>query len=156
MSLPSTYKHAVFPAAGKPLVIEEAPLKGPGKGEVLVKVEACGVCFSDMFAQNNVMGGGFPICPGHEIIGRVAAVGEGVTAWKVGDRAGGGWHGGHDGSCTACHKGWFQMCDNQVINGETKPGGCKLLTSLSASLPSFKIHLHRGPDGYNLYPLCDD
>lgn len=69
----------------------------PGPGEVLVKVEACGVCFSDMFAQNNIMGGGFPLTPGHEIIGRVAAVGDGVSLWKVGDRIGAGWHGGHDG-----------------------------------------------------------
>lgn len=58
MSLPQTYKQAVFKAAGQPLVIEDAPLNLPGKGEILVKVEACGVCFSDMYAQNNVMGGG--------------------------------------------------------------------------------------------------
>lgn len=58
MTLPKTYKHAVFKEAGKPLTIEETDLKLPGKGEVLIKVEACGVCFSDMFAQHNVMGGG--------------------------------------------------------------------------------------------------
>lgn len=88
-----------------------------------------------------------PIVPGHEIIGRVAEVGEGVAPWKIGDRVGGGWHGGHDGkyrhlvavflfakvicslvsigTCYTCKKGWNQMCDNQVINGETKAGGCK-------------------------------
>ncbi|OAG01986.1 alcohol dehydrogenase 1 [Paraphaeosphaeria sporulosa] len=123
MSLPQTYKQAVFKAQGQPLVIEEAPLKLPGKGELLVKVEACGVCFSDMFAQQNIMGGGFPMVPGHEIVGKVAAIGEGVELWKEGDRVGGGWHGGHDGVCKACKKGFFQMCDNQVINGETKAGG---------------------------------
>jgi Zn-dependent alcohol dehydrogenase len=58
MFLPKTFKQAVFKAAGAPLTIEEAELKMPGKGEVLVKVEACGVCYSDMFAQNNIMGGG--------------------------------------------------------------------------------------------------
>jgi Zn-dependent alcohol dehydrogenase len=58
MALPQTYKHAVFKAQGQPLVIENVPLQLPSKGEVLVKVEACGVCFSDTFAQNNVMGGG--------------------------------------------------------------------------------------------------
>jgi Zn-dependent alcohol dehydrogenase len=57
-ALPKTYKHAVFKEKGQPLVIEEATLQQPGKGELLVKVEACGVCFSDMFAQINVMGGG--------------------------------------------------------------------------------------------------
>jgi hypothetical protein len=58
MSLPKTYKHAIFKEHGQPLVIEEVPLEQPGHGELLVKVEACGVCFSDMFAQINVMGGG--------------------------------------------------------------------------------------------------
>ena len=97
MPLPQSYKQAIFKAQGEPLTIEQAPLKLPGAGEVLVKVEACGVCFSDMFAQNNVMGAGFPLVPGHEIIGRVAAVGDGNSMWKVGDRIGAGWHGGHDG-----------------------------------------------------------
>lgn len=58
MSLPKTFKQAVFKELGSPLVLEHANLTPPAKGEVLVKVEACGVCFSDMFAQNNVMGGG--------------------------------------------------------------------------------------------------
>lgn len=58
MSLPKTYKQAVFKAAGQPLTIEDARLELPKKGKILVKVEACGVCYSDMFAQNNVMGGG--------------------------------------------------------------------------------------------------
>ncbi|KAK4223910.1 alcohol dehydrogenase [Podospora fimiseda] len=122
-SLPQTYRQAIFKEKGGPLTVEETTLKLPGKGEVLVKVEACGVCFSDCFAQQNVMGGGFPIVPGHEIIGRIVAVGDNAGAWKVGDRVGSGWHGGHDGTCKACKKGYHQMCDNQVINGETKPGG---------------------------------
>ena len=58
MSLPQTYKQAVFKEADAPLTIEDVKLTPPGKGEVLVKVEACGVCFSDMFAQKNIMGGG--------------------------------------------------------------------------------------------------
>lgn len=123
MTLPKTFKQAAFHSQGAALTIEDAELRLPGPGEVLVKVEACGVCFSDMFAQQNVMGGGFPIVPGHEIIGRVAAVGGGVTAWNVGERVGAGWHGGHDGTCFACKKGMYQMCDNQVVNGETKAGG---------------------------------
>lgn len=80
--------------------------------------------------------------PGHEIIGKVAAVGENVSQWRVGDRIGGPWHGGHDGTtllirnhtaaiayngtgtCPACQKGHFQMCDLGIINGVTKNGGC--------------------------------
>ncbi|OTA64049.1 putative alcohol dehydrogenase [Hypoxylon sp. EC38] len=123
MSLPRFYKQAAFKVQGGPLMIEQVPLKLPGAREILVKVDACGVCFSDMFAQNNVMGGGFPLVPGHEIIGRVAAVGEEVSLWKVGDRVGAGWHGGHDGTCKACKQGWHQMCDNAVVNGETMNGG---------------------------------
>lgn len=58
MTLPKTFKQAVFKEAGGALIIEDAELTPPNKGEVLVKVEACGVCFSDMFAQNNILGGG--------------------------------------------------------------------------------------------------
>ncbi|KAH8693785.1 putative alcohol dehydrogenase [Talaromyces proteolyticus] len=140
MALPKTFKQAVFKAVGSPLVIEEAPLTPPGVNQLLVKVEACGVCFSDMFAQNNVMGGGFPIVPGHEIIGRVAALGGNVAGWTVGDRVGGAWHGGHDGTCKPCRKGWYQMCDNRVVNGETKNGGyaeyCILNAEAAVRVPS--------------------
>ncbi|KAF3010355.1 hypothetical protein E8E14_009084 [Neopestalotiopsis sp. 37M] len=122
-SLPKTYKHAIFKAQGEPLTLEQVNLVEPSKGEILVKVEACGVCYSDMYAQHNGMGGGFPIVPGHEVIGRVAAIGEGTSSWNVGDRIGAGWHGGHDGTCVACKKGWLQMCSNPVINGENKQGG---------------------------------
>ncbi|KAL2256275.1 hypothetical protein VTK26DRAFT_1905 [Humicola hyalothermophila] len=123
MALPKTFKQAVFREANAPLVLEERPLQMPGRGQVLVKVEACGVCHSDLYAQSGAMGGGFPLVPGHELIGHVAAVGEGVEAWKVGDRIGAGWHGGHDGTCEVCKKGYFQMCKNQAITGITKDGG---------------------------------
>ncbi|GFF59772.1 alcohol dehydrogenase [Aspergillus udagawae] len=123
MSLPQTYKRAVFKELGQLLTVEDAPLKLPGTRELLIKVEACGVCYSDMYSQYNGLGGGFPIVPGHEIIGKVAAVGSDVGDWNVGDRIGAGWHGGHDGTCKACKKGWFQMCDNTVVNGATKEGG---------------------------------
>ncbi|KAK3301817.1 chaperonin 10-like protein [Chaetomium strumarium] len=123
MTLPKTYKRAAFTEAGGNLRLEDVPLQPPGKNEVLVKVEACGVCHSDKLPQNNAFGVGFPLVPGHEVIGRVAAVGEDVVAWKVGDRIGAGWHGGHDGTCGSCKKGLFQMCDNQAIHGVTKDGG---------------------------------
>ncbi|KAK3898177.1 alcohol dehydrogenase [Staphylotrichum tortipilum] len=133
MSLPVSFKKAVFAELGSRLSIEDAPLQRPGRNEVLIKVEACGVCHSDAVTQYNTFGGGFPITPGHEVIGRVAALGDGVEAWKVGERIGAGWHGGHDGettdcfhyqgTCAACKKGLFQMCDNQPINGVTRHGG---------------------------------
>ncbi|RJE27142.1 alcohol dehydrogenase [Aspergillus sclerotialis] len=162
MSLPKTFKRAVFTSAGSPLVIEEATLIPPGPTEILVKVEACGVCYSDVFAQSNAMGGGFPIVPGHEIIGRVAATGDKVTGWNIGDRIGGAWHGGHDGTflfklllylvlqmpnsdrtigtCKPCRKGSYQMCDNRVVNGVTKGGGyaeyCLINAEAAVHVPS--------------------
>ncbi|KAI0442993.1 alcohol dehydrogenase GroES-like domain-containing protein [Xylaria telfairii] len=123
MSLPKTYKQAAFKELGGPLVIETVPLKMPASGEILVKVEACGVCHSEVFAQNNVWGAGFPVVPGHEIIGRVAAVGDAVQGWSVGQRIGGAWHGGHDGSCELCKQGLYQFCQPYVVNGVTKDGG---------------------------------
>ncbi|EAW11660.1 alcohol dehydrogenase [Aspergillus clavatus NRRL 1] len=122
-TLPTTYKRAFFEKQDATLTLEEVQLIEPQRGEILVKVEACGVCHSDHFAQMNLMGGGFPRVPGHEVVGRVAAVGDGETYWKIGDRTGAGWHGGHDGTCGACKKGLFQMCDNEQVNGITRDGG---------------------------------
>ncbi|KAI0484375.1 putative alcohol dehydrogenase [Xylariaceae sp. FL0804] len=140
--LPSTYKQAVFQAQGQALVVEQTPMKLPGAGELLVKVEACGVCHSDLFTQANAMGGGFPLCPGHEIIGRVAAVGDGggaVAGWKVGDRVGAGWLGSYDLTCPPCKKGWYQMCDTRLVNGVTKNGGyaeyCLLKAEVAVRVP---------------------
>ncbi|KAK0616528.1 chaperonin 10-like protein [Immersiella caudata] len=137
MSLPATFKQAVFLAKGEPLTVREVPMITPEKGEVLVKTEACGVCFSDVYAQN---GSTFPLVPGHEIIGRVVALGEGVTSWKIGDRIGGAWHGGHDGTCHACKKGYFQMCDTRAVNGISRNGGyaeyCTLRSEAGVPIPS--------------------
>ncbi|OOQ88205.1 putative alcohol dehydrogenase [Penicillium brasilianum] len=140
MSLPSHYKRAAFKEAGGPLTIEEVDLTMPDAGEVLVKVEACGVCFSDTVPQAHGLGGKFPIVPGHEIIGHVVATGDGVSDWEVGDRIGEGWHGGHDGTCPSCRQGHFQMCDNQSINGVTKNGGyaqyCILRSEAAVRIPT--------------------
>jgi len=73
--LPSTYLRAVFKGSNENLTLEQIPLEHPKSGEILVKVEACGVCHSDVFAQENTFGGGFPRVPGHEIIGMVVAIG---------------------------------------------------------------------------------
>jgi D-arabinose 1-dehydrogenase-like Zn-dependent alcohol dehydrogenase len=72
----------------------------------------------------------FPRVPGHEVIGKIVAVGPDEKKWKVGDKVGGAWHGGHDGTCKACNRGLYQMCDNGLINGVTMDGGC-MFTHLS-------------------------
>lgn len=67
-----------------------------------------------------------PRIPGHEMIGRVEAVGENVTKWKKGDRVGGAWHGGHCFDCDGCETGYYQVCRKEAINGVTQDGGCTL------------------------------
>ena len=100
-SIPKSHKAAIFKEAGKPLVIEDVETQEPKAGEILVKVLACGVCRSDEITQHAAWGNPLPMIPGHEIVGDVVAVGSGDKQWKVGDRVGGGWHGGHDSaSCS--------------------------------------------------------
>ncbi|KAL6413149.1 alcohol dehydrogenase [Ilyonectria robusta] len=122
-SLPKTYKAVVLQAANTPMTLVDVELKHPTKGEVLVKVLACGVCFSDVATASGHMGDVFPRVPGHEIVGDVVEVGEGVTRFKGGERVGGPWHGGHDGECRQCQRGQFQMCENAAINGVNRDGG---------------------------------
>lgn len=125
MSLPKTYKQAAFHEAGGSLVVSDVPLKEPAAGEILIKVEACGVCHSDVQPQHNAWGAGFPLVPGHEVIGTVAAVGEDVTDWKQGERIGAAWHGGMCNSCNMCKQGLYQFCAPYHVNGVTRNGGCR-------------------------------
>ena len=101
MSLPKTYKAAVFEKKGEPLVFKQLDLKLPQPGEILIKVLACGVCHSDWAVQQQLFGNSLPRIPGHEVIGDVAAVPDTEKRWKVGDRVGAPWHGGHDGQYLA-------------------------------------------------------
>jgi D-arabinose 1-dehydrogenase-like Zn-dependent alcohol dehydrogenase len=81
---------------GSPLELVERPMPEPGPGKVRVKLEACGICHSDSFTvEGHYPGIHYPRVPGHEIAGHVDALGPGVTAWRVGQRVGVGWHGGH-------------------------------------------------------------
>ena len=110
--------------ANAPLVLSERETPKPGPGQIRIRVEACGVCHSDAF----VISGGFPglslpRIPGHEIAGRVDALGAGVHAWEKGDRVGVGWHGGHCWKCTACKRGDFLNCAEEKITGISHDGG---------------------------------
>ncbi|TDZ16458.1 Alcohol dehydrogenase patD [Colletotrichum orbiculare MAFF 240422] len=122
-SLPKTYKAAVVESKGAELKIVEKELQKPGPGHILVKVLACGVCHSDTAMQAGDFGEVFPRIPGHEVIGDVAAVGENVSRFSGGERVGGAWHGGHDGTCRQCQKGMFQTCSNGAVNGVSRDGG---------------------------------
>ncbi len=122
-SLPKTYKAVVVREKGTNFNLEDVEMKQPEAGQVLVKVLACGVCFSDVAIATGEMGDVFPRTPGHEIVGDVVAVGDGVKTLSTGQRVGGPWHGGHDGTCRQCNRGQFQMCENEQINGYSRDGG---------------------------------
>ncbi len=106
------------------LELVQVPIPDPAAGEVRLRVHACGVCHSDMFTVLNAWPGiSYPRAPGHEIAGVVDAVGEGVTTWQPGARAGLGWHGGYDGTCLPCLRGDTLMCRDARIPGISYDGG---------------------------------
>jgi len=107
-----------------PFEVASRDVRDPGPGEIRLRVEACGVCHSDALAKSGAFPGlVLPRVPGHEIAGRVDAVGAGVTAWKAGDRVGVGWHGGHCFVCDPCRRGDFINCVRARITGITLDGG---------------------------------
>ena len=107
-----------------PFELVEREIPSPGPGWVRIKVEACGVCHSDLFVKSAGFPGiALPRIPGHEIAGRIDLVGANVAAWKVGDRVGVGWHGGHCFECDPCRRGQFINCVNAKITGITHDGG---------------------------------
>jgi D-arabinose 1-dehydrogenase-like Zn-dependent alcohol dehydrogenase len=104
--------------------VVERPIPQPGRGQVRIKVEACGICHSDQLVKEGYWPGiQYPRVPGHEIAGRIDAVGADVTLWKPGQRVGVGWHGGHCFQCDPCRRGDFALCRNQKITGISYDGG---------------------------------
>jgi len=108
-----------------PLELVERDIPTPGPGQVRVRVEANGICHSDVITKEGIA---YPIqyprVPGHEVAGVVDATGEGVTAWKKGDRVGIGWHGGHCGQCRECRRGNFLFClVAPLVTGISYDGG---------------------------------
>jgi D-arabinose 1-dehydrogenase-like Zn-dependent alcohol dehydrogenase len=117
-------KVAQIPRPGGDFEIVTRNIPDPSRGQVRVRVEACGICHSDDFVkQGHWRGLEYPRVPGHEIAGTIDAVGEGVTTWRVGERVGIGWHGGHCSTCDACRRGDFVNCANLKIPGFTHDGG---------------------------------
>jgi D-arabinose 1-dehydrogenase-like Zn-dependent alcohol dehydrogenase len=117
-------KVAVVPRAGAPFRIEQRDVPQPQAGQVLIKVQACGICHSDAFTRAGGWPGiEYPRVPGHEIAGVVEALGAGVTEWKKGQRVGVGWYGGHCGVCKACRAGDFVLCERGQVPGISYDGG---------------------------------
>ena len=121
---PARMKVAQISKPGGAFEIVEREIPTPGAGEVRIKVQACGVCHSDVLTKEGLMPGiQYPRIPGHEVAGVVDEVGDGVSAWKKGQRVGVGWHGGHDNTCRECRRGDFRHCKNQKICGISYDGG---------------------------------
>lgn len=130
--------------------VVERSVPEPNDHEVRIKVEACGMCHSDVFVKSGAFPGlVLPRVPGHEIAGRVDQVGARVTAWKVGDRVGVGWHGGHCHECNACRKGLFLNCEKAKITGISFDGGyaeyCVVPAESVARIPEALASVDAGP-----------
>lgn len=120
----ATMKVAEVPKPGADFRIVEREIPEPGAGHVRIKVQACGVCHSDVLTKEGGWPGiQYPRAPGHEVAGIIDVLGTGVLEWKKGQRVGVGWHGGHDGTCLSCRRGDFGNCQNMKIPGISYDGG---------------------------------
>jgi D-arabinose 1-dehydrogenase-like Zn-dependent alcohol dehydrogenase len=120
----SPMKAAQIPKPGADFEIVEREIPKPGPGEVRIKIQACGVCHSDVFTKEGSWPGiQYPRVPGHEVVGTIDELGAGVSGWKQEQRIGVGWHGGHDGTCPACQRGDFRNCRNLKVPGISYDGG---------------------------------
>src|SRR5574341_932067 len=109
---------------GKPLRKLELPIPAPSPGQILIRVHACAVCRTDLHVvDGDLAQPTLPLVPGHEIVGKVAALGEGVTRFKIADRVGVPWLGWTCGECSYCRKGQENLCDHAKFTGYTIDGG---------------------------------
>jgi D-arabinose 1-dehydrogenase-like Zn-dependent alcohol dehydrogenase len=117
-------KMALIPKPGADFEIVEREIPQPGWRQVRIKVQACGICHSDVLTKEGMWPGiQYPRVPGHEVVGVIDELGEGVSEWKTGQRVGVGWHGGQDGTCLSCRRGDFRNCRNLKIPGISYDGG---------------------------------
>jgi D-arabinose 1-dehydrogenase-like Zn-dependent alcohol dehydrogenase len=99
-----------IPEAGADFQVVEREIPKPGVGHVRIKVQACGVCHSDVLTKEGLWPGiQYPRVPGHEVAGSIDELGAGVSEWEKGQRVGVGWHGGQDGTCLECRRGDFAI-----------------------------------------------
>src|SRR5208282_5263528 len=123
MAMPKM-KAVQVPKAGADFEIVEREIPQPGPGQVRIRVQACGVCHSDVVTKDGLFPGiTYPRVPGHEVAGVIDEVGAGVATWKKGQRVGVGWHGGQDGTCLSCRRGDFGTCANLKVCGISYDGG---------------------------------
>ena len=124
---------AVVSEPGAEFDLVERPVPEPDSEEVRIAVEACGICHSDVFVKEGTYPGvKYPRVPGHEVAGRIDAVGADVNMWEIDDRVGVGWHGGHCFDCDPCRRGDFQQCVDAKVTGLTYDGGYAEYTTVPA------------------------
>lgn len=136
---------------GSPLQPVVLPDPDPGPGEIRVRVTACGVCRTDLHVVDGELGeGALPIIPGHEIVGRVEALGDGVDYLKLGQRVGIPWLGYTCGICFYCAIGRENLCDRPLFTGYTRQGGFATHTTADAR---YAFDLGEKGDDVSLAPL---
>ncbi|MDN5271836.1 zinc-dependent alcohol dehydrogenase family protein [Chloroflexus sp. MS-CIW-1] len=114
----------VLTEPGQPLELRDLPVPTPGPDEVLIRVEACAVCRTDLhIVDGELPAPRLPLIPGHQIVGTVEQLGERVTRWTIGQRVGVPWLGWTCGSCRFCREGRENLCDQAQFTGYTRPGG---------------------------------
>ncbi|MFZ5876451.1 MAG: alcohol dehydrogenase [Nitrospirota bacterium] len=121
----STMRVMQVSQAKGPFELKERDIPAPGPGKVRIKVQACGICHSDVYTKDGLWPGlQFPRVPGHEVAGVIDAIGPGVKGWQAGQRVGVGWHGGHCGHCESCRRGEFVTCQIETtVTGINIDGG---------------------------------
>ncbi len=150
--MPPTMQAAFVEQFGQPLVIREIEIPAPGPGQILVKTEACGVCHTDVHAAQGdwPLKPGLPFTPGHEGIGIVTALGEGVTAVKMGDRVGVPWLYSACGHCEYCLAAREPVCGQAQFGGYTQNGG---FAEYILADPNYVAHIPAGLAARDAAPL---
>ncbi len=139
------------PVGERPLELDEAPDRAPGSGEIAIAVQACAVCRTDLqLVEGDLAAHRLPIVPGHQIVGEVTAIGPGVSAWTVGDRAAVGWLGRACGRCSQCLAGKENLCENARFTGWDLDGG---YASQAIVDGAFAFRLPRGFEPIAAAPL---
>src|SRR5579871_5338729 len=116
----ATMRVAQISKPGSAFEIVERGIPEPDAGQVRIRVQACGICHSDVLTKDGLIPGiQYPRVPGHEVAGAIDEVGAGVSVWTKGQRVGVGWHGGHDNTCRECRRGDFTHCQNMKFRAST-------------------------------------
>lgn len=151
-TIPSHMTAAVLHELGARVQIEEVPVPTPGRGDILVKIVACGVCHSDVHACDGdwPTPPNLPLIPGHEVTGHVAALGEGVEDLAVGDRVGVPWMYSSCGHCEYCRSGMETICKSGEATGYSKPGG---FAEYMVAPAAFVAKIGPDVDLYKLAPI---